>query len=133
VEQNRVEKAREAERLSALEQQRQLSLKKAQADQKKAKARLAELAKSEARLNNVIQGFENARRRAASRSGAAPLAPSSIRTSDYGRLDWPVDGTIIDRFGRVVNPNNTTTRWNGVGIAASSGTGVKSVSKDGVP
>ena len=128
VEQNRVEKAREAERLSALEQQRQLSLKKAQADQKKAKARLAELAKSEARLNNVIQGFENARRRAASRSGAAPLAPSSIRTSDYGRLDWPVDGSIIYRFGRVVNPNNTTTRWNGVGIAASSGTGVKSVS-----
>jgi septal ring factor EnvC (AmiA/AmiB activator) len=128
VEQNRVEKAREAERLAALEQQRQLSLKKAQSDQKKAKARLAELAKSEARLNNVIQGFENARRRAASRSGAAPLAPSSIRTSDYGRLDWPVDGSIIYRFGRVVNPNNTTTRWNGVGIAASSGTGVKSVS-----
>ena len=128
VEQNRVEKAREAERLAALEQQRQLSLKKAQADQKKAKARLAELAKSEARLNNVIQGFENARRRAASRSGSAPLAPSSIRTSDYGRLDWPVDGSIIYRFGRVVNPNNTTTRWNGVGIAASSGTGVKSVS-----
>ena len=127
VEQNRVEKAREAERLSALEQQRQQSLKRAQSDQKKAKARLAELAKSEARLNNVIAGFESARRRA-SRSGAAPLAPSSIRTSDYGRLDWPVDGSIIYRFGRVVNPNNTTTRWNGIGIAASSGTGVKSVS-----
>jgi septal ring factor EnvC (AmiA/AmiB activator) len=128
VEQNRVEKAREAERLAALEQQRQQSLKKAQADQKKAKARLAELARSEARLNNVIAGFEAARRRAASRTGAAPMAPSSIRTSDYGRLDWPVDGSIIYRFGRVVNPNNTTTRWNGVGIAASSGTGVKSVS-----
>ena len=128
VEQNRVEKSREAERLAALEQQRQQSLKKAQSDQKRAKARLAELAKSEARLNNVIEGFENARRRAASRSGAAPLAPSSIRTSDYGRLDWPVDGSIIYRFGRVVNPNNTTTRWNGIGIAASSGTGVKSVS-----
>ena len=128
VEQNRVEKAREAERLAALEQQRQQSLKKAQADQKKAKARLAELARSEARLNNVIAGFEAARRRAASRTGAAPMAPSSIRTSDYGRLDWPVDGSIIYRFGRVVNPNNTTTRWNGIGIAASSGTGVKSVS-----
>ena len=128
VEQNRVEKAREAERLAALESQRQASLKRAQSDQKKTKARLAELAKSEARLNNVIAGFEAARRRAASRTGAAPLAPSSIRTSDYGRLDWPVDGSIIYRFGRVVNPNNTTTRWNGIGIAASSGTGVKSVS-----
>lgn len=128
VEQNRIEKAREAERLAALEQQRQESLRRAQADQKKAKARLAELAKSEARLNNVIAGFESARRRAASRAGAAPLAPSSIRTSDYGKLDWPVDGSIIYRFGRVVNPNNTTTRWNGIGIAASAGTSVKSVS-----
>jgi septal ring factor EnvC (AmiA/AmiB activator) len=27
-----------------------------------------------------------------------------------------------------VNPNNTTTRWNGIGIAASAGTEVKSVS-----
>jgi septal ring factor EnvC (AmiA/AmiB activator) len=126
VEQNRVDKAQEAARLSALEQQRQQSLVKAQADQKKAKARLAELARSEARLNNVIEGFESARRRAASRSNATATA-SSIRTSDYGRLDWPVDGSIIYRFGRVVNPNNTTTRWNGIGIAASSGTDVKSV------
>jgi septal ring factor EnvC (AmiA/AmiB activator) len=126
VEQNRVEKAREAERLAALEQQRQQSLVKAQADQKKAKARLAELARSEARLNNVIEGFESARRRAASR-GSTTAAPSSIRTSDYGSLPWPVDGSIIYRFGRVVNPNNTTTRWNGIGIAASSGTDVKSV------
>jgi septal ring factor EnvC (AmiA/AmiB activator) len=126
VEQNRVDKAQEAARLAALEQQRQQSLVKAQADQKKAKARLAELARSEARLNNVIEGFETARRRAASRSNATATA-SSIRTSDYGRLDWPVDGSIIYRFGRVVNPNNTTTRWNGIGIAASSGTDVKSV------
>jgi septal ring factor EnvC (AmiA/AmiB activator) len=127
VEQNRVEKAREAERLAALEEQRQRSLVKAQADQKKAKARLAELARSEARLNNIIEGFESARRRAASR-GSATAAPSSIRTSDYGSLPWPVDGSIIYRFGRVVNPNNTTTRWNGIGIAASAGTDVKSVS-----
>ena len=128
VEQNRVEKAHEAERLSALEQQRQKSLVKAQQDTKKAQERLKQLARSEARLNSVIEGFENARRRAASRPNATPSAPSSIRTSDLGRLDWPLDGQIIYRFGRVVNPNNTTTRWNGIGIAASSGTDVKSVS-----
>ena len=128
VEQNRFEKAREAERLSALEQQRQRSLVRAQQDTKKAQDRLKQLARSEARLNSVIEGFENARRRAASRPNAAPSAPSSIRTSDLGRLDWPVDGQILYRFGRVVNPNNTTTRWNGIGIAAASGTDVKSVS-----
>jgi septal ring factor EnvC (AmiA/AmiB activator) len=128
VEQNRIDKAEEAARLAALERSRVKSLAKVQQDAKKAKARLAELAKSEARLNNVIAGFEAARRRAASRAGAAPAAPSSIRTSDYGRLDWPVDGTIIYRFGRVVNPNNTTTRWNGIGLSAAEGTQVRSVS-----
>jgi len=128
VEQNRTDKAQEAARLSVLEQARVKSLAKVQQDAKKAKARLAELAKSEARLNNVIAGFESARRRAASRAGAAPAAPSSIRTSDYGRLDWPVDGNIIYRFGRVINPNNTTTRWNGIGISAAEGTQVRSVS-----
>jgi septal ring factor EnvC (AmiA/AmiB activator) len=128
VEQNRTDKAQEAARLAVLEQARVKSLAKVQQDAKKAKARLAELAKSEARLNNVIAGFEAARRRAASRAGGAPAAPSSIRTSDYGRLDWPVDGNIIYRFGRVINPNNTTTRWNGIGISAAEGTQVRSVS-----
>lgn len=128
VEQNRVEKSREAARLQALEAQRQVSLAKAKQDTKKTQERLKQLARSEARLNSVIQGFENARRRAASRPNSAPLAPSTIRTSDFGRLDWPIDGSIIYRFGRVVNPNNTTTRWNGIGIAASAGTDVKSVS-----
>ncbi|MEO6592385.1 MAG: peptidoglycan DD-metalloendopeptidase family protein [Gemmatimonadaceae bacterium] len=128
VEQNRVDKAQEAERLKALEGARQQSLAKAQQDTKKTKVRLAQLARSEARLNNIIAGFEAARRRAAGRPNAVPSAPSSIRTSDFGKLAWPVDGQIIYRFGRVVNPNNTTTRWNGIGIAASAGTEVKSVS-----
>jgi septal ring factor EnvC (AmiA/AmiB activator) len=38
-----------------------------------------------------------------------------------------VDGSLLYRFGRVVNPNNTTTRWNGVGIAAPEGAPVKAV------
>ena len=39
-----------------------------------------------------------------------------------------MDGNIIYRFGRVINPNNTTTRWNGIGIGANPGTNVKSIS-----
>ncbi|HUQ18600.1 MAG TPA: peptidoglycan DD-metalloendopeptidase family protein [Gemmatimonadaceae bacterium] len=128
VEQNRTDKAEEAVRLAALEQARQRSLAQVQQDAKKAKQRLDQLARSEARLNNVIAGFEAARRRAASRAGGAPAVASSIRTADLGKLDWPVDGTILYRFGRVINPNNTTTRWNGIGIAASQGTQVHTVS-----
>ncbi len=128
VEQNRTDKAEEAVRLATLEQARQKTLAQVQQDTKKAKQRLDQLAKSEARLNNVIAGFESARRRAASRAGGAPAAPSSIRTSDLGKLDWPVEGNILYRFGRVINPNNTTTRWNGIGIAAAEGAQVHSVS-----
>ena len=38
-----------------------------------------------------------------------------------------MNGTIVYRYGRVVNPNNTSITWNGIGIGAPSGTPVKSV------
>ena len=125
---NRSLKEQEAARLADLESLQAKNLSRVQQDAKRTKARLAELEKSEARLNNFIASFEAERRRASGRGGAAPLSPSSIRTTDIGRLDWPVNGTFLYRFGRFVNPNNTTTRWNGIGIGAPVGTAVKSVS-----
>jgi len=125
---NRSEKEQEAGRLAELEQQQARNLVRVQEDAKRTKARLAELEKSEARLNNFIASFEAERRRAGTRGGTVSLAPSSIRTTDIGRLDWPVNGAFLYRFGRYVNPNNTTTRWNGIGISAPAGTTVKSVS-----
>ncbi len=130
VVQNRTEKAEEAARLKALEFQRSRSLAQVQEDAKKTKARLDQLVKSEARLNGIIASLETARR-GASRGNAAATA-SSIRTSDLGRLDWPVEGIILYKFGRFVNPNNTTTRWNGIGIGAAAGSPVKSVSAGSV-
>jgi len=127
VAENRAEKEKEAARLADLERQQTRNLARVQEDAKRTKARLAELEKSEARMNSMIAAFEAERRRANSR-GAATMAPSSIRTTDIGRLDWPVDGAFLYRFGRFVNSNNTTTRWNGIGIAAAIGTAVKSVS-----
>ena len=125
---NRSQKEKEAARLADLEREQARNLVRVQEDTKRAKARLAELEKSEARLNNIIASFEAERRRASGRAGAPALTPSSIRTTDIGRLDWPVNGAFLYRFGRFVNPNNTTTRWNGIGITAPAGTAVKSVS-----
>ena len=125
---NRAQKEREAARLVELENLQTRNLVRVRADAKRTKARLAELEKSEARLNNFIASFEAERRRASGRGGTVTLAPSSIRTSDIGRLDWPVSGMFLYRFGRYVNANNTTTRWNGIGISAAIGTIVKSVS-----
>ena len=125
---NRSQKEQEAARLADLEREQARNLVRVQEDTKRTKARLAELEKSEARLNNIIASFEAERRRASGRAGAPALTPSSIRTTDIGRLDWPVNGAFLYRFGRFVNPNNTTTRWNGIGITAPAGTAVKSVS-----
>jgi septal ring factor EnvC (AmiA/AmiB activator) len=128
TEQSRLEKTDEERRLRTLEQQRGRSLARAEEQQQQVAARLAQIARDEARLSAVLASLDEARRRAESRPGAAPPAGSTLSTRDLGRLDWPVEGTILYRFGRQVNPNNTTIRWNGIGIGAALGTPVKAVS-----
>ncbi len=128
VARNRQEKEQEASRLKALEGQRQRNLALVQRSAAQTRDRLTQLARDEARLTNVIALAETARRRAEMSPNAKPAAPSTIKTTDLGKLDWPVDGDILYRFGRVVNPNNSTTRWNGVGIGAPLGTPVRSIS-----
>jgi septal ring factor EnvC (AmiA/AmiB activator) len=119
----RQEKAEEEQRLRALEQQRGRSLAAVRRQTRQLEQRLASMKRDEARLNNVIASLESARRR-----GGAPVTTSTLRTADLGNLDWPVQGNILYSFGRVVNPNNTTTRWNGIGIATAAGSPVASVS-----
>lgn len=58
---------------------------------------------------------------------AAPVAGSAGGAGRLasGRLDWPARGGLVYRFGRVAGANNTTTRWNGIGIAAAAGAPVR--------
>src|SRR3954451_15560140 len=90
--------------------------------------RLTALQKDESRLNSLLAALERARRDDASRAlrGATPL-PGSITTADIGNLDWPVEGTIVYRFGRDTLPSGGIIRWNGVGISAAVGTPVHAV------
>lgn len=127
VEQNRLEKAQEDARLAGLERQRKQSLTRVEADSKKAQIRLANIKRSESKLNNIISNIEAERRRGSTKASAIARGNSSIKTSDYGKLSWPVDGNILYNFGRVVRPDNTTLRWNGIGISAASGTAVRAV------
>lgn len=127
VQQNRFEKQQEEARLRSMEQQQQRTLVRAQKDAQKTANRLKQLSRAESRVNSFIASLEAARRRANAKSGKAVRTPSTIKTSDYGKLAWPVDGNLLYKFGRAVNPNNTTIRWNGVGIAAAPGTPVKAV------
>ncbi|MDB4900252.1 MAG: Peptidase [Gemmatimonadetes bacterium] len=128
IEENRGDKKREEERLAFLTRERSTSLQQAQRTTAQIQQRLAAIRQSEGRLGNVIASIEAERRRAEARPNATrATATSTLRTADLGRLDWPVDGTLLYRFGRVINPNNTTTRWNGMGIAAPLGASVRSV------
>jgi septal ring factor EnvC (AmiA/AmiB activator) len=123
---NRGDKQREEERLAILTRLRSSSLQQAQRTTERIQSRLAQIRQSEARLGSVIATIEAERLRTASRANA-PRAASTLKSADAGHLEWPVNGTLMYRFGRVINPNNTTTRWNGMGIAAPAGTPVKAV------
>ena len=127
VESSRQQKADEEKALRALDEKRARSLAQAQEKEKQTASRLAQIAKDEARLASVISSLEVERKRAEGRSGSAFSSSSTLKTSDFGRLDWPVEGNIIYQFGRLINPNNTTVSWKGIGIAAAEGTPVKAV------
>jgi septal ring factor EnvC (AmiA/AmiB activator) len=124
---NRTEKAEEERRLRALESQRSASLVQARRSARQTEARLTQIARTEAKLTSVIADLEAARRRAEAARPNEPRPSSTLTTRDLGKLNWPVEGTVLYRFGRVVNPNNTTTRWNGMGIAADAGTPVRTI------
>ncbi len=132
VEENRSDKLREEERLSILGRMRSSSLQQAQKSTTQVQEKLSRIRQSETRLSGVLAAIEAERRRTESARPNAPRAATTLKTTDVGKLDWPVDGTFLFRFGRVINPNNTTTRWNGVGIAAALGTPVKSVAPGSV-
>ena len=127
LEENRTDKQREDERLASLKRDRASSIQEAQRTTQQIQNRLAAIRQTEGRLGNMIASIEADRKRAAASKPNIPKVASTLRTADVGHLDWPVDGPLLYRFGRVINPNNTTTRWNGMGIAAPIGTAVKAV------
>ena len=56
--------------------------------------------------------------------GTTAAVPGGLTTEDIGKLDWPVEGQIVYRFGRDTLPSGGVIRWNGIGIAAPAGTPV---------
>jgi septal ring factor EnvC (AmiA/AmiB activator) len=137
IDMNRQDKALEEERLRALERQRAQSARSTRRVAEQTGERLAQLKRDEARLGGIISAAINAERARVSTTTRAPSGgasrtssgtpSSSIRTSDVGQLDWPVQGSIIYDFGRAQKANNTAIRWNGIGIAAPMNTPVRAV------
>ncbi len=102
---NRQEKAIEEQRLRDLETQRQRSLAQAKQSTQQIQDRLTRIQRDE---SAAVAADRLAGGSAAPRRGGAPggrgAATSTLKTSDFGNLDWPVDGDILYQFGRAVNP-----------------------------
>ncbi len=128
---DRTREEREAEftKYTDLARERARRLQSLQRSAKSTERRLSELQKDEARLNGLLAALERARREEAARGAirGTIAGPGSITTADLGKLDWPVEGAIVYRFGRDTLPSGGIIRWNGVGIAAAVGTPVKAV------
>jgi murein hydrolase activator len=128
---DRTRQEREAEyaKYTDLAQTRERRLQQLQQAARRTERRLTTLQKDEARLNGLLAALERARREDLARGSlrGAVAGPGSITTASIGKLDWPVEGTIVYRFGRDTLPSGGIIRWNGIGIAAAAGTAVHAV------
>jgi murein hydrolase activator len=134
------EKALEYEQLAGLQRQRQRTLSTVQSRHVSVRTRDQQLARDERQIEQLIATLERRRREAerlaaerraaAAREGTpapAPTRTAGLATRDMGRLNWPVEGSVLYRFGRASGPGGTSVRWNGIGIGAAAGTPVRSV------
>lgn len=127
IAENRADKQREEEQLRSLEHERQGNLARTRLAAAQTQDRLTRLRATEAQLTSAIASFDAERRRAESARPNVARSASTIRTSDYGKLDWPVEGRLVYTFGKAQTASNTTIRWNGVGIEAPLGSNVHAV------
>lgn len=127
LEESRSDKAHEEEELRTLERERNSTLTRTRAQVRQVNGRISKLKETEEKMNSTIASLDADRRRNESARPAATRASSTIKTSDYGKLDWPVDGSLIYTFGKAQTASNTTIRWNGVGISSSINASVRSV------
>jgi murein hydrolase activator len=125
---SREEKQLEEGRLRSLEVQQRLQLSRVRHETRQTQNKIDRARLTETQLSNTIAALEMERRRVEASRPAASRAASTIRSIDYGRLDWPVEGPLVYTFGRAIQANNTAIRWNGVGIQAPVGWAVRSVS-----
>jgi septal ring factor EnvC (AmiA/AmiB activator) len=129
LDRRREEREAEFSKYTELASERARKLQSLQRSARSTERRLSQLQRDESRLNAVLASLERSRRDELARGAlrGAVAAPGSITTADLGKLDWPVEGAIVYRFGRDTLPSGGIIRWNGVGIAAPVGTPVKSV------
>ena len=135
LDRTREERASELGRYGELARERESRLASLRRSARATDQRLVALERDQARVNTLLASLERARRddaaaartRAAAGGARTSAAAGSMTTADLGKLDWPVEGQIVFRFGREAGPSGTTIRHNGIGIAAAAGASVRAV------
>lgn len=125
--QSRADRTREGTHLKALEAEQANNLRIVRQQAKQLADRIERQNRSIAQMEATIAALDAARKKADAARPVASRATSSIKTSDYGKLDWPVDGPLVYTFGKSQTSTNAVIHWNGVGIRAALGAPVHSV------
>lgn len=121
----RQDRVSEVAELRSVEAERERTLAQFRSRQETAASRIDELEADEARMTALIEGLEERRR--ALEASRLRAGGSAIAAADAGTLDWPLEGEVIYRFGLERKPDGTNFRWNGIGVAAPTGTPVRAV------
>lgn len=121
----RQDRVSEVAELRSVEAERERTLAEFRSRQERAATRIEELAADETRMTSLIEDLEERRR--ALEASRLRAGGAAIASEDAGSLDWPLAGDLIYRFGLERRPNGTTIPWNGIGIAAPTGTPVRAV------
>ena len=124
---SRNEKKGELENLQDNEKKREKSLKKLKTDKKKYENKVAELAKAEKKMQAFIEELEKAR---IEQSRAWGEYGEKDFDSLKGKLERPVSGEVIKRFGKFKHPEFGTVTYNtGIDIETRSGEPVRAVGR----
>ena len=116
----------EVAKLRSVEAERRTALSDFRSRERKTATRLEQLADDQTRMTKLVDDLERRRRADEARARSRPEA-ETLSNADEGSLAWPLSGKVIYRFGRQRRPDGTVLRWNGLGIAAPTGTPVHAV------
>jgi murein DD-endopeptidase MepM/ murein hydrolase activator NlpD len=123
VQVNETRAARERQRLAGQQAEKSAQVSRIKTQRQAYEAAAAELEKTAADLKRLLAQLEAKRK-----TGAVPYTGNFA--AGKGRLDWPVRGTLVGRFGNEKHPKwGTTTVNNGIDIQAAMGTPVRAVAR----
>ena len=131
----KTERVKELQKLSAEEKQAAKVVKDLQKNKKKYQSQLAAKKKEVLALNREIERIvAAAMKKPSSGKKQAPIDYKLAEefSKNKGKLPWPVEGPVVERFGRHFHPvykNLELPPNNGIDIAVSKGTEIRSVFK----